>query len=124
MYLSLKESTRGKRGKGVQRKGSGQTKLPGNWIDLLCNGKQLFTFLTSKVLGFTFTAIQAVYAALTETVVSVGNNNPVMTNSNHEEADTRLVQHILHVLEWVLKRIEVCTIDTDVIVIPVGVLSN
>ena len=33
----------------------------------------------------------------------------------HEEADTRLIVHILHALEQVLKRIEVCTIDTDII---------
>ena len=35
LQYSLKESTREKRGKGVQRKVSGQTKLPGNWIDFL-----------------------------------------------------------------------------------------
>ena len=49
---SLKESTRGKRGKGVRRKVSGKTKLPGNWMDFLrdsVNKKELFTFLTSKV---------------------------------------------------------------------------
>ena len=32
---SLKESTREKRGKGIRRKVSGQTKLPSNWIDFL-----------------------------------------------------------------------------------------
>ncbi len=32
---SLKESTREKRGKGVHRKVSGQTKLPGKWMDFL-----------------------------------------------------------------------------------------
>ena len=42
---------------------------------------------------FTFIVIQAVFAVLTETVVSVyiGNNNPVMQSCNHEEADIRLV---------------------------------
>ena len=53
--------------------------------------------------------------------MSVGNNNPTMPSCNHEEADTRLVVHILHALEQRLKRIEVCTVDTDVIVILVGV---
>ena len=61
-----------------------------------------------------------VYAALGETVVSIGNNNPAMWSCNHKEGDTRLIVHILHTLEQVLKRIEVCTIDTDVIVIFVG----
>ena len=63
---------------------------------------------------------QAVYAALGETVVSIGNNNLAVWSCYHEEADTRLVWHILHALQQVLKRIEVCTIDTDVIVILVG----
>ena len=65
--------------------------LSGNWIDFLCNEKELFTFLISKVSGFAFIVIQAVFAVLIETVVSVGNNNPVMQSCNHEEADTRLV---------------------------------
>ena len=34
---SLKESTREKKGKGVWRKVSDQTKLLGNWIDFLCD---------------------------------------------------------------------------------------
>ena len=41
-------------------------------------------------------------------------------NCNHEEAETRLIVHTLHALEQVLKRIDGCTIDTDVIVIHVG----
>ena len=120
---SLKESTREKRGKSVWKKVSGQTKLPGNWIDFLhdpSNKKELFTFLTHKVCKFTFPPTKAVYATLGETVVSVGNNIPTMPSCNHEEADTRLVVHILHALEQGLKSIEVRTIDTDVIVILVG----
>ncbi len=49
---SLKESTREKRGKGVRRKVSGQTQLPGKWMDFLRDSKnkeELFAFLTSKV---------------------------------------------------------------------------
>ena len=78
---SLKKSTRKKRGKGIWRKVSGQTKLPGNWIDFLhdpSNKKELFTFLTSKVYEFTFPPTKAVYVTLGETVVSIGNNNPAI----------------------------------------------
>ena len=52
--------------------------------------------------------------------MSIGNNNSAMPCCNHEETDTRLVVHILHVLEQELKRIEIRTEDTDVIVILVG----
>lgn len=56
--------------------------------------------------------------------MSVGNNNLVMPSCNHEETDTRLLVHILHALEQELNRIEVHTVDTDVIVILVGVLLH
>ena len=51
---SLKEFTRERRGKGIRRKVSGETNLPGNWMDFLCdpiNKSELFDFLTSKVEG-------------------------------------------------------------------------
>jgi hypothetical protein len=54
---SLKQCTRNKRGKGVRRKVSGQTKLPSKWMDFLCDSKnkeELFAFLTSKVVDVAF----------------------------------------------------------------------
>ena len=45
-----------------------------------------------------------------------------MPNCNHEEADTRMVIHILHALEQGLKKIQVRTVDIDVIVILIGAL--
>ena len=43
-----------------------------------------------------------------------------MGNCNHEEADTRIVFHILHALEQGAKTVLVRTVDTDVVVILVG----
>ena len=48
---SLKEYTREKRGKGVRRKISNQSKIPGNWAEFLKdvdNKKELTTFLTDN----------------------------------------------------------------------------
>ena len=42
-----------------------------------------------------------------------------MPNYNHEEADTRVDVHILHALEEELKENQVCTVDNNVMVIPV-----
>ena len=98
---SLKESTREKRGKGLRRKVSSQTKLRGNWMDFLrdsTNKKELFAFLTSKVVEFTFPPNKAVYITSGESVVSLGLNS-AMLDCNHEEADTRIVVHLLHALE-------------------------
>ena len=61
---SLKECIREKRGKGVRRKVSGQTKIPGNWMDFLhdaMNKKELFAFLTSKVAGIRWPPDKSVY---------------------------------------------------------------
>ena len=61
---SLKESTREKRGKGIRRKVSGQTKLPGKWMDFLRdpeNKKELFAFITSRVAELTIQLGKAVY---------------------------------------------------------------
>lgn len=59
------------------------------------NKKELFAFLTCKVTAFTFPPNKAVYITSGESVVSVGSlNNPAMLESNHEEANTRVIVHI------------------------------
>ena len=123
---SLKESTREKRGKGVRRKVSGETKLPGNWMDFLrdsVNKKELFAFLTSKVAQFSWPPDKAVYVTSEQGVVSIGDNS-AMQNCNHEEADTRIVVHVLHALTHGAKNILVRTVDTDVVVILAGTFHD
>jgi len=95
------ESTRQKRGKGVRRKVSGETKLPRNWSDFLndsSNKKELFDFLTYKVANFVSAEGKAVYITSEESVITVCSSSP-MPNCNHEEADTRIVVHGLHALQ-------------------------
>ena len=119
---SLKESTREKRGDGVRRKVSGHTKLPRNWMDFLrdsMNKKELFAFLSSKVVEFNWPPDKAVYVTSGKAVSSIGSTIP-MQNCNHEEADTRIVVHIVHALEQGAKTFHVRTVDTDVVVILVG----
>ena len=49
-------------------------------------------YMAYKIYEFISTLNQGVYAAaLGETVVSTGSNNPVMLTCNHEDTDTRLV---------------------------------
>ena len=52
--------------------------------------------------------------------MSVDPNNPAMPDCNYEEADTRVVMHIVHALEQGMKTIEVRTADVDVIAILAG----
>lgn len=53
-------------------------------------------------------------------VLSLGGAAFHMENSNHEEADTRMVLHIIHAIANGCTSINVRTVDTDVIVILVG----
>ena len=47
-----------------------------------------------------------------------------MSLSNHEEADTRIVVHVLHALEQGMKIIKVHTVDTYVVTILIGAYFN
>jgi len=48
LTYSLKESTREKRGKGVHRKVSGQTKVPSKWMDFLCDPKNRIVCFSNR----------------------------------------------------------------------------
>ena len=43
-----------------------------------------------------------------------------MLDCNHEEADTRIVIHVLHALKQGAKTVQVRTVDTDIVVILAG----
>ena len=54
-----------------------------------------------------------------ESVVAIGGSNP-MQDCFHEEADTRMVVHVVHALEHGAKTIQIQTVDTDVFAILIG----
>ena len=64
------------------------------------------------------------YGFTGQSVVSCGNSEDMMPNCDHEEADTRIVVHILHALEHGATTVQVRTVDTDVIAILVGAYHN
>ena len=83
------------------------------------NKEELFVFLTNKVAEATFPPDSLVYVTSGESVLHTGSSNH-MPDCNHEEADKRIVVHVLHALQQVMKKIEICTVDTDVIIILMG----
>ena len=107
-------------GRVCERKCQAMQKLPRNWMDFLRdqnNKKELFALLTSKVIEFVCPPSKVVYVTSGEHVISAGSD---MTNCNHEEADTRVVVHILNALEQGMKSVKVRTVDTDVVIILAG----
>ena len=123
---SFKESTREKRCEGVFRKVLGETKLPGSWIDFLLdpiNKQKLFPFFAFTVEELNWPSTEAVYVTSGEVVLSKGFSID-MQNCNHEDADNRIVVHVMHVRQQGAKTIQVRTVDTDVVVILVGTFHN
>ncbi len=135
---SLKVFTREKRGHGVRRKVSGNAKFPSKFQDFLRdsnNKKELFEFLTQKVLDCDYPPDKQVYITSGNSilfsivyifnfaVVFVGSSVHCkgacvpMPSSDHEEADTRMCLHIKDSLEKGARVVSVQTVDTDVIII-------
>ena len=123
---SIKESTREKRGTGIRRKVAGKTKLPGKWPDFLrdSNNKQeLFTFLSDKIAAKHFPEGKEVIVTSGDTAIIRGANR-TMLQCDHEEADTRLVIHLQDSLNNGCTNCLVRTVDTDVVIILVGMFHH
>lgn len=116
--LTIKGNTREKRGTGTRQRISGTAKIPGNWQNFLANidnKKELFSFLSKKIAEEYFPDDKNVYITAGDQVHHVGNSPP-MNQCNHEEADTRVLVHLLHALQSSPLGM-VYTGDTDVVVI-------
>jgi hypothetical protein len=121
---SLKATTREKRGRarGVRRKVAATTKLPGNWPDFLRddnNKAELFDYLSNKVCAHSFPEGKLVVITAGENVLS-NHQEFSMQSCSHEEADTRIVVHLMNALETGSKIFSIRTVDTDVLIILIG----
>ena len=88
------------------------TKLPGNWQDFLKdngNKEELFSFLTSAVCCQTFPEGKTVVA--TKGVATQSNKDFSMPDCFQEEADTRMLFHMKHMIENGLMTISLKTVD-------------
>uniref|UniRef100_UPI00358E15C1 uncharacterized protein n=1 Tax=Myxine glutinosa TaxID=7769 RepID=UPI00358E15C1 len=116
--MSIKATTREKRGTGTRQRVSGSAKVPGNWQNFLANAenkKELFSFLSTSIVQTPFQDGKQVYITSGDQVLNAGNGPP-MGRCNHEEADTRVLVHLLHALQYSSLGM-VYTGDTDVVVI-------
>ena len=73
--------------------------------------------------NFVFPEEKAVYITSEESVLTVCSSSP-MPNRSHEEADARIVVHVLHALQQGLTTVQVRTVDTDVVVVLIGVFHK
>ena len=121
---SLKNALREKRGDGTKWKVEPHVKIPKKWTDFLHvseNKKELFNFLAVQVTAYPLS--NQVYATY-DTKVMSNSATSSMPECTHEEADTRIVVHIMSALQEGNKSILIRTVDTDVVVILLGKYSD
>ena len=118
---SLKSSVREKRGSGDRYKVLAKMKLPKKWQDFLCvdeNKAELFHFLAKEVASKKYGDQKQVNVTIDSKVLAI--NSPQMPPCSHEEADSRMIVHILDALEEGNNVFMVRTVDTNVVAVCMG----
>ena len=103
-----------------------RNKIPGNWRGFIRdegNKQELFQFLSPKISSFNYPEGKEVFATSDVNVLTKGSRHN-MSPYGHEEADTRLLFHLVHVHVDALKNgCSLCivrTVDNDAVVILIG----
>jgi len=122
--LSLKATTRAKRGTGARVHVGAQVPVPSNWKEFLRddqNKSELFKFLSERTICIPLPESKCLLATSGENVLFSGNNDfESLQPCLHEEADTRLVLHAANAAKAGYKKIAIRTVDTDVLVIAIS----
>lgn len=119
---SIKAMTRVERGIGIRKLIRLFSKISKNWNDFLRGSQnkiELFKLLSEQVRGMHIPESKAVYVTYRKNVVNVGKG-PGMTECTHEEADIRIIVHLLHAVNAGMMSILIKTGDTDVVVVLCG----
>ena len=90
--MSIKGSTREKRGHSSRQRVTGSSKVPFDWQGFLMNAdnkKELFTYLSSKLVADKINERKELYITEDGCVKHIGDGF-FMSQCNHEEADTRI----------------------------------
>ena len=118
---SLKSQTREKRGTGIRvsvREHAPVLKNFTNFMRCDASKTELFVMISQKASSL---STPIVVGTVSEGVVtnqpSLNSLRNQISPCNHEEADTRLILHVLNGLSCGFKKISVITVDTNVVVI-------
>jgi len=96
--------------------------VPTNWKCFLRdekNKQELFHFLSTKIAAFSYPEGKKVFVTQGQDVLT-NERLSEMPSCDHEEADTRLVVHIVDALTKGQSTCLVRTVDTDVVIILIG----
>lgn len=123
---SLKASTREKRGKGVRRRVVKSAAIPGNWQSFLrvhSNKVELFSFLSKMLVQSYQEEGKELVVTDGQDILSVPQQEDInqLAPCSHEEADTRLMVHAVHDAQHGHHKIQIRTVDSNVVVLAVMV---
>ena len=119
---SLKECTRERRGKGVRRKVEKNARIPTKWQEFLQdpeNKTELTKFLSDTIANAQIPPGKVVVVTAGVKTITRGMAESI-PDCQQEEADTRMVFHLLDALKTGSAKCLVRTVDTDVICILIG----
>ena len=114
---------------GQRRQVTMSTRIPTDWKCFLRNDEnknELFLLLASYVVSMVIPDDKEPYTTSGESVLS-STNRMNLTNlapCTHEEADTRLMVHVLDASCCGHRRLMIRTSDTDVVVLAVSIVSK
>ena len=126
---SLKSATREKRGSGTRRKVFPSTRIPSNWQSFLRvddNKTELFSLVAQQAVTLPIEDGKELYSTCGDRVLTSANRSDLrsLEACNHEEADTRLLVHVLDACSSGHRRLLIKTNDADVVVLAVSVAEN
>ena len=119
--MSIKGHTRDERGHGVHLKVGPNVRIPGNWSEFLRDSTKKvepIKYRSGEVMQ-RFNSGGDIYITMGNgtSVVHVGPGEDMTTVCNQEEADTRIILHIIHAPNCRFSSILINTSDSDMIVI-------
>ena len=126
---SLKATARAKRGKGVRQRVANSAPIPRNWKTFLCvdlNKKELFSFLSKALIEVCKHDGKELVVTDGDEVLCVPHqlDAHLIAPCSHEEADSRMMLHVVHAAQQGHHQMLVRTVDTDVVVLAVMVAET
>ena len=127
VLASLKASTRQKRGKGTRKRVAASTVMPKNWNPLYVSMRTKLNCLRSchpKQFAFTWYLLLADRKELYATDGSHIDSCLAHLAPCSQEADTRLPLHAADAMQKGCKKVDIRTVDTDVLVLDAASFSK
>ncbi|KAG7160196.1 hypothetical protein Hamer_G012740 [Homarus americanus] len=125
----LKATVKCNRGKGIRRRVTASGPLPSNWQNFLRNSdnkEELFSFLSEQVMQLAVKESKQLVVTDKKQVLTVPPRKDTanLAPCNHEEGDTMMMVHAADALECGHRRTLIRTVDTDVVILAVGLANE